>query len=220
MVATARRLNPTLPFHQGDFFNLSLADGELAGVAAFYCLIHCARGELRRAVAEIHRVLMPGGRFLMAVHAGEGEVGRDEAYGKRVALVATLFSDDEVRGSRARRRRVDSPARIFGGIRLARHELVRELPAGRENLAAFVRVVASPETTSSPSSRARSMRLAALGLPTADGGRAKASAPPRLGFGARHTGRGEGKAAQSTPHARVNDPARQDRNHLQPEPRG
>src|SRR5262245_36904762 len=96
MVATARRLNPTLQFRQGDFFHLPLGDGEVAGVAAFYCLIHCARGELGRAVVEIHRVLMPGGRLLMSVHAGEGEVGRDEAYGKRVALVATLFSEDEV----------------------------------------------------------------------------------------------------------------------------
>jgi hypothetical protein len=33
------------------------------------------------------------------VHAGEGEVGREEAYGKRVALVATLFSEDEVRAA-------------------------------------------------------------------------------------------------------------------------
>lgn len=99
MVATARRLNPKLDFRQGDFFALALADGALAGVAAFYCLIHCARAELGRAIAEIHRVLMPGGRFLMAVHAGEGEVGRDEMYGKRVALVATLFSDDEVRAA-------------------------------------------------------------------------------------------------------------------------
>jgi hypothetical protein len=39
---------------------------------------------------------MLGGRFLMAVHAGEGEVDRDEAYGKRVALVATLFTENEV----------------------------------------------------------------------------------------------------------------------------
>jgi hypothetical protein len=42
---------------------------------------------------------MPGGRFLMAVHAGKGEVDRDEAYGKHVALVATLFSEDEVRAA-------------------------------------------------------------------------------------------------------------------------
>ena len=89
----------TLQFRQGDFFHLPFGDGELAGVAAFYCLIHCARGELGRAVVELHRVLMLGGRFLMAVHAGEGEVSRNEAYGRRVALVATLFSEDEVRAA-------------------------------------------------------------------------------------------------------------------------
>jgi hypothetical protein len=33
------------------------------------------------------------------VHAGECEVGRDEAYGRRAALVATLFSEDEVRAA-------------------------------------------------------------------------------------------------------------------------
>ena len=97
MIATARRLNPTLDFHQGDFFRLDLADGALAGIAAFYSLIHCARGELGRAVAELSRVLAPGGRLLMTVHAGTGEVTREEAYGKRTAFVATLFSDSEVR---------------------------------------------------------------------------------------------------------------------------
>ena len=99
MVATARRLNPTLEFREGDFFALPLADGALAGIAAFYCLIHCARHDLGRAVGELHRVLQPGGRLLLAVHEGAGEVGRDEAFGKRVALVATLFSEDDVRAA-------------------------------------------------------------------------------------------------------------------------
>ena len=99
MVATARRLNPKLQFVQGTFFALDLADGTLAGIAAFYSLIHCARGELGRALVEFHRVLQPGGCLLMAVHAGTGEVGRDEAFGKRVALVATLFSETEVRAA-------------------------------------------------------------------------------------------------------------------------
>jgi SAM-dependent methyltransferase len=73
MVATARRLNPKLDFRQGDFFALPLDDGAFAGAAAFYCLIHCARAELGRVVAEIHRVLMPGGRLLMTVHAGRAK---------------------------------------------------------------------------------------------------------------------------------------------------
>jgi SAM-dependent methyltransferase len=99
MVATARRLNPTLDFHQGNFSHLDLADGALAGITAFYSLIHCARGDLGRASVELHRVLQPGGRLLMTVHAGTGEVGRDEAFGKPVALVATLFTQDEVRAA-------------------------------------------------------------------------------------------------------------------------
>jgi SAM-dependent methyltransferase len=97
MVATARRLNPTLRFQQADFFGLPLPDGALAGIAAFYSLIHCERHDLGRAVRELARVLVPGGRLLVAVHEGEGEVGRDEAFGKPVALVATLFSEAEVR---------------------------------------------------------------------------------------------------------------------------
>jgi len=35
----------------------------------------------------------------MAVHAAEGEVGRGEMYGQRVALVATLSSEDEARAA-------------------------------------------------------------------------------------------------------------------------
>jgi SAM-dependent methyltransferase len=101
MVATARRLNPKLEFRQGDFFGLDLADRALAGIAAFYSLIHCARGDLGRALTELHRVLVPGGRLLMAVHAGAGEVTREDAYGKRIALVATLFSEQEVRDALA-----------------------------------------------------------------------------------------------------------------------
>jgi SAM-dependent methyltransferase len=99
MVATARRLNPKLAFEQGSFFALPLADGALAGVAAFYSLIHCARPELARAVAEIHRVLQHGGRFLMTVHAGADEVTNTQFHGTKVDFVATLFSEAEVRAA-------------------------------------------------------------------------------------------------------------------------
>jgi len=74
-------------------------------------------------------VLQPGGRLLMTVHAGIGEVTRDEAYDKRVAFVATLFSEGrgpERTGGRglshrrddhaaAVRLRVPEPADLRGG---------------------------------------------------------------------------------------------------------
>jgi SAM-dependent methyltransferase len=99
MIVNARRLNPTIEFYAGNFLSLALADGALIGIAAFYSLIHCARGDLGRAVRELRRVLAPGGRLLMTAHAGEGEITREEAYGQRVALVVTLFSEDEVRAA-------------------------------------------------------------------------------------------------------------------------
>jgi len=95
MIATARRLNPKLDFFQGDFFHLDLADGALAGIAAFYSLIHCARGDLGRAVAELARVLQPGGQLLMTVHAGTGEVTAErspyafEYQSRRIYALAT-----------------------------------------------------------------------------------------------------------------------------------
>jgi hypothetical protein len=50
------------------------------------------------ACAEIlPDVLQPGGRLLLTVHAGTGQVTREEAYGQRVAFVAALFEEAEVR---------------------------------------------------------------------------------------------------------------------------
>ena len=99
MVTTARSLNASLTFQQGDFFALDLPDGGLAGIAAFYSLIHCARGELGRALGEIVRVLMPNGRLLLAVHDGVGEVTREELFDTPVAFFATLFSEAEIRAA-------------------------------------------------------------------------------------------------------------------------
>src|SRR5262245_26327258 len=65
-------------------------DGAPAGLAAFSCLIHCARAKLGRAVAEPPRAHAQR-TSLTVVHAGKGEVGREELYGKSVALVERCF---------------------------------------------------------------------------------------------------------------------------------
>ena len=71
MVATARRLNPGMTFETGDMLKLPFADQWLAGIAAFYSLIHIERELLPRALMELYRVLAPEGRLLVTFHAGE-----------------------------------------------------------------------------------------------------------------------------------------------------
>src|SRR5207247_8328736 len=58
---------------RGDACALPFADARYDAVVAFSILEHLHRPQLERALAEAHRVLEPGGRFLVgcpAVHQG------------------------------------------------------------------------------------------------------------------------------------------------------
>jgi SAM-dependent methyltransferase len=79
-----------------DVRQLPFLGAALGGVVAFYSLIHLPREELGVALAEIHRVLRPGGRLLFSAHEGEGLVEQQEFLGHAVPFVATLFSLDEL----------------------------------------------------------------------------------------------------------------------------
>jgi SAM-dependent methyltransferase len=70
MIAVARREHPGVEFRQGDLLGLPAGDGEFGAAVALYSVIHLEPGELRRAFAEIHRVLRPSGRLLVAFHIG------------------------------------------------------------------------------------------------------------------------------------------------------
>ncbi len=67
---------------------LELADGELAGVLAWYSLIHTPPGELPTVCAEIARVLRPGGQLVVAFQAGDAVVQHERAYGHDVRFDA------------------------------------------------------------------------------------------------------------------------------------
>lgn len=80
----------------GDLRALPVRSASVAGVVAFYALIHLRREELAAGVAEIARVLRPGGRALVTAHEGEGTVEVDDFPGAGVPFVATLLSLDEL----------------------------------------------------------------------------------------------------------------------------
>lgn len=98
MMATATRLNADIHFYQGNMLALDVADGAWAGVVAFYSLIHIAPDEAVAALAELRRVLQPGGLLLLAFHTGGTTLHETEAWGERVDLHFWLYDAAEMVG--------------------------------------------------------------------------------------------------------------------------
>lgn len=86
MIAVARARVPAARFEVGDLRALPYADGALAAVVAMYSLIHLPRPDLPAAVAELARVLAPGGLLLAAVHAGSETLHPGELWGIAVDI--------------------------------------------------------------------------------------------------------------------------------------
>ena len=86
MVAQAAALNPDIRFYQGNMLALGQPDGDWAGIAAFYSIIHIPPAEVVDALREMGRVLRPGGLLLLAFHIGDEVVRPEEMMGQPVAL--------------------------------------------------------------------------------------------------------------------------------------
>lgn len=97
MVEQARRLNPGIPFVQGDMLALDIADETWGGIAAFYSLIHVPQTELGQAIGEMYRVLRPRGLALVAFHVGEETKHLDEWFGEPVSVDFFFFRSQEIK---------------------------------------------------------------------------------------------------------------------------
>jgi SAM-dependent methyltransferase len=71
-LALAGRLDPSMRFVTADARALPVRSAACAGIVAFYALIYEGAEATAPMLAELRRVLRPGGALLMAVHAGEG----------------------------------------------------------------------------------------------------------------------------------------------------
>src|ERR1044072_2536575 len=95
MVEQAQRLNPGIEFKQGNMLSLELDDASLAGIAAFYSIIHIPRNEVTQAFGEFKRVLQPEGILFLSFHIGNETIHLDELWGEEVAVDFTFFNTDE-----------------------------------------------------------------------------------------------------------------------------
>ena len=96
MIERARMRSPEIEFRVGDMRALELPDGALAGLVAFYSLIHIDEREMIPTLREMRRVLLPGGLVLVAFHVGEETVHRDELWGHAVSLDFRFLRPDRL----------------------------------------------------------------------------------------------------------------------------
>nr|WP_221377646.1 class I SAM-dependent methyltransferase [Actinoplanes polyasparticus] len=96
MVATARKAYPDLQFDVGSMTALSLADDSVAGVVAWYSIIHTPPALLPMVFAEFRRVLAPGGHLLLAFQVGNERLHIEHGYGHSVSLDAYRLLPDDI----------------------------------------------------------------------------------------------------------------------------
>ena len=81
MIDTARRDHPGLRFEVGSMTDLNLADASVAGLLAWWSLIHVPDDEVPTVLKHFWRALRPGGRLLLGFHVGEISRLKTEGYG-------------------------------------------------------------------------------------------------------------------------------------------
>jgi SAM-dependent methyltransferase len=99
MVQVARRLNPGIDFRVGDMTRLDLPDASLAGIIAFYSIVHFTLSELGPVMLEIRRVLAVGGSALVSFHIGDDVVHVDDLFGAPVDLDFRFHGPEDVMDS-------------------------------------------------------------------------------------------------------------------------
>ncbi len=97
MIACATRLHPGLAFRVGDMRALDFAPGSLAGVVAFYSIVHLDPAELAPVLRQFRAALAPGGLALVAFHAGDEVVHVDDLFGRPVDLDFRFFDPRVIR---------------------------------------------------------------------------------------------------------------------------
>jgi SAM-dependent methyltransferase len=95
----ARGRHSEIIFLQGNMLDLPFAAAKLAGIIAFYSIIHFDNTQVARAFAEMFRVLKPGGFVLLGVHVGREVVHVDELWGIPVDFDAAFFDLHELVGN-------------------------------------------------------------------------------------------------------------------------
>lgn len=96
MLAVARRDYPGVRFEEGSMVELDLPENSLAGLLAWYSIIHVPPAALPTVFTGFHRVLLPSGQLLLAFQAGNEKRRIENAYGHEIALDAYRLPPEQI----------------------------------------------------------------------------------------------------------------------------
>jgi ubiquinone/menaquinone biosynthesis C-methylase UbiE len=74
------------------------ADNSWGGIAAFYCIIHIPREQVRDALREMKRVLKSSGILVVTFHIGEEVKHLDQWWKKPVNLDFAFYLPEQMNG--------------------------------------------------------------------------------------------------------------------------
>lgn len=94
MLEQAKTIHPDINFRKGNILDLEFDNDTIAGVVAFYAIIHFAEEQIRITFREVFRVLKPGGIFFLTFHIGEETIHLDEYLGKKINIDFMFFTTD------------------------------------------------------------------------------------------------------------------------------
>jgi ubiquinone/menaquinone biosynthesis C-methylase UbiE len=80
MIAIARRDYPDVEFRVGTMTDLDLADNSVAGIIAFWSVIHVPDQAVPSVFEQFRRVLRPGAPLLVGFHVGDDTKHTAEGY--------------------------------------------------------------------------------------------------------------------------------------------
>jgi ubiquinone/menaquinone biosynthesis C-methylase UbiE len=96
MISVARGRHPEVSFSVGSMTALEVADGSLAGLVAWYAIIHTPPAVLPEVFAEFRRVLRDDGWVVLAFQVGDERVEVRQAYGHEISADAYRLPPDRV----------------------------------------------------------------------------------------------------------------------------
>lgn len=96
MVEHAAESFPQSCFEVGDFFGLSRTSSSIAGILAFYCIVHLTPDQLVPAFTEMFRVLRADGVLLLSFHVGSEVIHAEHFLNTNAVLDFTFFQPFQI----------------------------------------------------------------------------------------------------------------------------